>query len=171
MKMTYDALEDWFILPKPWNGEKDIAFFDDRLGEPENYYVEVFRRIAEAHEDCCKVLISAHNYFVSHSSSPAPANHNAAGESTSLEWILVRVLNWAALHSQDQRYLDRMAECADQYLFALKKREGLQLQIALGKELTWLYPLVQLNDLLLSAAFELEEAMICEYDDYEEPPA
>ena len=36
-------------------------------------------------------------------------------------------------------------------------------------EITWLYPFVQLHDFLVASAMILEEAMICEHDDFEGP--
>ena len=153
------------LLPADWTPEKDFQFYEDRWGVPEgDYFSAALGRVAESYRDLIQVVDAALAYF-------QRKDHRLVRvhpETVPLCEKLTRLSVITNTRSATHEYRDRFADHLHDTIWADNERRRVLESYHIGGEHTWLYPLCKLADSLGCAAFQLEEAMVCEHEDYDD---
>ena len=153
------------LLPTGWTAEKDFEAYEYRWGEPEgDYFGAVLGRVAENYRELVKVVDAALAYFQSTDHRLVPVHP----ETLPLCEKLTRLSAITNMRKATYRYKSRFAEHLHNATWVDNERRRVLENYYLGEERSWLYPLCELADYLACAEFELDEAMMCEHDDYDD---
>jgi hypothetical protein len=153
------------VLPADWTPEKDFEAYEERWGEAEgDYFSAVLERVAEYYRELVKVVDAALAYFQRTDHRLVPVHP----ETLPLCEKLTRLSAITNMRKATYRYKSRFAEHLHNASWVDNERRRVLETYYLGEEDSWLHPLCELADYLACAAFQLEEAMECEHDDYDD---
>jgi hypothetical protein len=154
------------LLPPDWTPEKDFESYEERWGEPErDYFSAALERVAENCNDLIEVVDGALTYF-QHKDHRLVAVHSGTLP------LLEKLTRLSVITNQRRapyQYKSRFADHLHDAIWVENERRRVFENYHAGEERTWLYPLCKLADYLGGAAFQLEEAMVCEHQDYNGP--
>jgi hypothetical protein len=150
-------------VPPYWTPEQDLLFFEERWGCDAPDYAEALRKAMVFHcAGLLDVIDATLTYFYRSDITLFPFPQECLSVSEKLD-ILESILSASP---RETPYHDRFK--ADFALCRLAEAERSRIfaehHKCRGK--SWLYPLVAVIDLCGAAAFELEESMICEHEDF-----
>lgn len=143
-----------------WTSQKDIHEFEARFGKSENPRRDTRRRLERNLADLDSVLASGIDYFQKKRGTHHPAQGSPSGLRAKIELFTDLLPD-----SADTDYLLRFTTTLAQILWLESERARI---LAHGEREQWLYPSYHLADCFASAAFDLEEALACEHDDFGE---
>jgi hypothetical protein len=164
-KKDFYLLGRWEFMPvrapAGWTAEQDLQDFEDRFGDVPNLWRDIEERFERNLQDLGQIMDSGIVYFAGKqgvSSSLPPL------ESLVLE-DKIRLFTDLLPTSDNKDYIQRFTVCLGQVLWYRSEHTRVRRQ---HSERQWLYLLHDLADRFASLAFELDEALCCEHDDY--PP-
>jgi hypothetical protein len=151
------------LLPPDWTPEKDFKSYEERWGEPErNYFSAALERVAESYNDLIEIVDSALAYFQGKDPRLVPVHPGTLPVLDKLARLSVITNQRRATFEYKSRFADHLHDA----IWVENERRRVLENYHAGEERTWLYPLCELADYLGGAAFQLEDAMVCEHQDY-----
>ena len=151
------------ILPRDWTPQKDFEAYDSTFGKPDgDYFSAVLRRVAEGYRELNEAADAALAYFQRKDHRLKPVHPEALP-------LFEKLLRLSLINDKRKatyRYKARLTEHLQTAIWVDNERRRLLANYYLAEEGAWLAPLCELADYLSVAAIELEEAMVCEHDDY-----
>jgi hypothetical protein len=154
------------LLPTGWTPKKDFEAYEERWGEPEgDYFGAVLVHVAENYCALIEAVDAALAYFQRTDSRLVPVHPKTLAVCEKL----MRLSAITNMRKATYNYKSRFAEHLRNAIWVDNERRRVLETYYLGEERSWLYPLCELADYLGCAAWELDEAMGCEHDDYDDP--
>jgi hypothetical protein len=148
-------------IPASWSAEQDLEHHEQRFGESDNYFGEVERRIVGNLDNLAKVLNRGCQFF----ERKRPCRPIEAHAPESLD-ICVRLLHYVRQVASSEEYLGRFEMHIELCRWVLTEYATVWCAYSAIGEGMWLYPLSELADWIACAAFDLDEALGCEHEDY-----
>ena len=150
-------------LPPDWTPQKDFHGYEERWGKPDgDYFSAVSRRVAEGYRELNEAADAALAYFQRKDHRLKPVHPGALP-------LYEKLLRLSLINDKRKAtygYKARFTEHLHTAIWVDNERRRLLANYYLAEEGTWLWPLCELANYLSVAAIELEEAMVCEHDDY-----
>jgi hypothetical protein len=153
------------LLPTGWTAQKDFEAYEERWGEPEgDYFGAVLGRVAENYRGLIEVVDAALAYFQRRDNRLVPVHPKTLLVCEKL----MKLSTITNMRKATYNYKNRFAEHLLNAIWVDNERRRVLETYYLGEERSWLYPLCELADYLACAAWELDEGMMCEHDDYDD---
>jgi hypothetical protein len=153
-------------VPPDWTPEQDLLFFEERCGCDAEDYAEVLR--SEMYFHCgglVAVLDAALTYFYSKDLTLFPFPPECLNVTEKID-ILESIVSASP---RETSYHDRFKADLSLCRWAEAERHRIFVEHHKSRGKSWLYPVVAVIDLCGAAAFDLEESMVCEHEDFVGP--
>lgn len=148
--------------PQGWNSKKDLASYEDRFDEPQDYVADILQRIADKYEELTAVVDRALKYFERRN----PRLVRIHPGTLTLTEKLHRLSSITNTFNDDYQYKGRFAGHISDCLWVDSERQRVLQNFYVGDESVWLHPLCDLSDAIGCAANELNDALRIENPDY-----
>jgi len=152
-------------VPPDWNEQKDMTRYQEIYEETGDCLVTLYDRIGDNYSELHCVLKNAIRFFMRNTETAHPLPLAALTIDEKIEWL--EELLCAA--PRTEQYLARFGDDLSHCRWVEAQRKRLLRSYRPPNGALWLYPLCLLADSLVSSGMRLEESLICEHGDYDQP--